>query len=164
MIKEIGKMDSRCTLETCIETVDAQGSVIKEWVSITSAWCEVSSASGVRDMEQEQGNAVAAEEAKTFVIRYQRALDGIGPQDRITWKGWRYNISAIYMEPDGRPTSIKIQARRTAKAGEWLRDEKGRVVRDASGNLINTGAGKIEGLRDDLGNLLRDDQGVIQAV
>lgn len=111
MIGQIGKLDTRITLQRPTPSVDAQGSSTNSWAGLATVWAE---SKAIESGEVTAGNERTATRDYTFKIRYQSALATLAATDRVVWRGSNFDILSAVPLPEGRPDQILITARRRA--------------------------------------------------
>jgi SPP1 family predicted phage head-tail adaptor len=96
----VGKMDSRITIQTLVESADAIGYLAQSWTDLATVWADVTPVSGTEVVRSER--KVASRSAR-FYIRYR---SDITPKHRISYDGEFYEIR--YLREVGRSEGLEI--------------------------------------------------------
>ncbi len=95
----IGAKDQRVQIQEAIETANAEGQPVKEWIKYVDTWAEVSSLTG---REYESMKQINSEISNKFTINYRR---DITVKMRVMWQTQQWNIHDI------QPTSDRFDMR-----------------------------------------------------
>ena len=90
-LPNIGDLNRRVTLESLVQTKDAEGGMVDSWSAVATVWAKVANLSGNERRASSHGGQVA--EARTeFTIRYRA---GLNAKMRVSYAGKIYNIRHI---------------------------------------------------------------------
>jgi SPP1 family predicted phage head-tail adaptor len=98
-----GDLDRRLTIEEYIETQDAYGEPIKDWVVLDTVWAQITP---VRGSERYVAQQVSGEAETRFRIRWR---DDVTDKMRLVYENAYYNITAVL--EIGRHEGLEIMAK-----------------------------------------------------
>jgi SPP1 family predicted phage head-tail adaptor len=90
----IGEKRERVQIQEAIETADAEGQPVKNWIKYVDTWAEVMPLTG---REYESMKQINSEISKRFVINYRR---DVTVKMRIYWQTEQWNIHDIQSTAD----------------------------------------------------------------
>ena len=95
----IGLKRERVQIQEAVETADAEGQAVKNWVKYVDTWAEVSALTG---REYESMKQINSEISNKFTVSYRR---DITVKMRLMWQLQQWNIHDI------QPTADKFDMR-----------------------------------------------------
>ena len=102
----IGERRHRVTFQRATTVKDDFGEPDQQWSNICTSWALVQP---IKGGERFSANQVQADVDHRIVARNRGALTGLGPADRITWKGHTFDIRAVIFR-DHRESELEILA------------------------------------------------------
>ncbi len=117
MIGQIGRLDTRITIQAPTDAVDAQGSPTLTWATIGTVWANVKAMDagmGTANAEATNGHERSAGLIYQFTVRRQASIAATSARHRIQWSGHNFDITAVQPMPEGRPDHLIITAIRKA--------------------------------------------------
>ena len=101
MVKQVGELDRRITIQTFSETTDTFGQEVKSFSTLAQVWANVVEKVG---REGEDGDMIASTKKVEFIIRYRT---DVNEEMRISYNSNIYKIQAI-QSADARKAFLKI--------------------------------------------------------
>jgi SPP1 family predicted phage head-tail adaptor len=101
MVKQVGELDRRITIQTFSETTDTFGQGVKSFSTLAQVWANVVEKVG---REGEDGDMIASTKNVEFIIRYRT---DVNEEMRISYNSNIYKIQAI-QSADARKAFLKI--------------------------------------------------------
>lgn len=89
MIKDIGELRHRITLQKKVDVIDSDGFTTQQWQDVATVWAAVENLHG---REYWEAAAIQAENTVKFTIRYRQDVD---QTMRIVFKKKVYNILSV---------------------------------------------------------------------
>ncbi|HMR51191.1 MAG TPA: phage head closure protein [Amaricoccus sp.] len=89
---EAGSLDRRITFLRAVESTDALGGVVQDWMPQATVWAAVLP---VSDGERWRAGEVGASVTTRFQVRWSPQAADFGPLDRIEFDGRSYDIAGV---------------------------------------------------------------------
>ena len=111
-----GQLRHSVIIQRATTTQGDYGEPIETWATIVETWARIEQLAG---KERFAALQVQADVDHRITVRYQSAIDGLVPRDRVIWGSRIYDIKSV-IQPEGRDILMQLFVRQHLDAPDVL--------------------------------------------